>query len=187
MRLIGFKSQLLSNYKSKMNATYQFKTICLLFLMGGMSILLGLGFWMGLALITDNVQPPPQEIWIMFTLAGGLLTFIFGSLYGRTQWKIQHHAWLKQHGQLIATTFRGTAVAALMGTNGLVLPWKVFSDWTDPQTQIQYTLASEAMFSNTLKNYTTQQPVMVYIQPNNPKDYYVDLEPVQAFIFEQIK
>lgn len=122
-----------------------------------------------------------KAIRFILTLIGGILTGIFGSALYYLHWQIKHYVWLKQHGQTIATTFH-SAPQFWLSWSAINTPFQIFSEWVDPQTKQKRCFVSNIIQNGALKNYTTKEPVLVYLNPNNPSDYYVDAEP-----FENLK
>lgn len=81
--------------------------------------------------------------------------------------------WLATNGALVAAHFRNLVLDTSRSING-VNPWKVVVCGNDPLTGKEMSFESEPVWQDPTR-YLRNCPVDVYVDPNNPSRYYVDL------------
>jgi hypothetical protein len=102
---------------------------------------------------------------IFFLIGGGIV--LAGVLHGRKE------EYLKQNGTRILTTFQSVELNTSLAVNGRH-PFRVFTQWTNPTTSEIHIFQSDNLWfdpSPHIKNQT----ITVFIEPGNPKKYFVDL------------
>lgn len=102
---------------------------------------------------------------IFFLIGGGI---ILGSvLHDRKE------VYLKQNGTRILTTFQSVELNTSLSVNGRH-PFRVFTQWTNPSTSEIHIFESDNLWFDP-SSYINDRNITVFIEPGNPKKYYVDL------------
>jgi hypothetical protein len=102
---------------------------------------------------------------IFFLIGGGII--LFSVLHGRKE------EYLKQNGTRILTTFQSVELNTSLAVNGRH-PFRVFTQWTNPTTSEIHVFASDNLWFDP-SPHINNRAITVFIEPGNPKKYYVDL------------
>jgi hypothetical protein len=86
--------------------------------------------------------------------------------------------WYREHGRrVVATVTRITLLAPVLERaliEGQNLGWRIFAEWTDPETQKTYKFKGTATRHQT--RYTVGDDIYVFIDPNNMKHYHLEVD-----------
>ena len=130
----------------------------------------------------DPANPGRAEINDSFSLylgqalvAGtGLVFVLLGSgIMAVPKLKGRKNKRLKEAGQAVATTFKEVKQNTNLTIGGR-RPYNVITTWVDPSTNETYTFSSDNIWFNP-KDQIVQDKITVYMEPGNPKKYYVDV------------
>lgn len=112
------------------------------------------------------------EQYVGMLLAGPF--FLIGiSFYLVKKYNDQKAKRLKSFGKMILTDFKEVRVNASLEMNGRN-PNKVISRWYDKDNHTLYIFKSVNIWYDPAM-FLEERKIPVYINPNNPKDYYMDL------------
>jgi hypothetical protein len=79
---------------------------------------------------------------------------------------------LRNHGKLVYAQITDVSVQSNLSVNGKH-PWAVTCEWEDPDTHLTHIFTTNTM---TLPGESATSEYPVYMDPANPKKYFVDLE-----------
>jgi hypothetical protein len=87
--------------------------------------------------------------------------------------------WYREHGRrVVATVTRITLITPLLEAppwiEGQNLGWRIFAEWTDPETQQTYKFKGTATSYQT--RYKVGDAIYVFIDPNNMKHYHLEVD-----------
>ena len=102
---------------------------------------------------------------IFFLIGGGIA--LASVLQGR---KVEY---LRQNGTRILTTFQSVELNTSLSVNGRH-PFRVFTQWTNPSTSEIHVFESDNLWFDP-SPHINNRAITVFIEPGNPKKYYVDL------------
>lgn len=102
---------------------------------------------------------------IFFLIGGGIA--LASVLQGRKE------EYLRQNGTRILTTFQSVELNTSLAVNGRH-PFRVFTQWTNPSTSEIHVFESENLWFDP-SPHINNRTITVFIEPGNPKKYYVDL------------
>jgi Protein of unknown function (DUF3592) len=102
---------------------------------------------------------------VFFLIGGGII--LYSVLHGRKE------EYLRQNGTRILTTFQSVELNTSLAVNGRH-PFRVFTQWTNPSTSEIHVFASDNLWFDP-SPHIHDRPITVFIEPGNPKKYYVDL------------
>lgn len=102
----------------------------------------------------------------VFGLIGG------GIIVGRRFIRVRDEG-LRRSGTPIETEFQSVQLNTAIEVNGRH-PFRVLTQWQNPATSQIHVFHSHNLWFDPTK-YLTEKQITVYIQPGNPKKYYVDL------------
>jgi hypothetical protein len=102
---------------------------------------------------------------IFFLIGGGIA--LASVLQGRKE------AYLRQSGTRILTTFQSVELNTSLSVNGRH-PFRVSTQWTNPSTSEIHVFESENLWFDP-SPHINDRPITVFIEPGNPKKYFVDL------------
>lgn len=107
----------------------------------------------------------------------GFLGFVFSGLgFGMILFGIfkkNEKEFLLRQGQVIYAKFQEVALNSSLKVNGRS-PFIILAQWQNPQTQEIHFFKSENLWFDP-RNYVKIEEIKVYIDPNNPKKYYLDI------------
>lgn len=114
------------------------------------------------------------ENWFVATLLGGLglvfagvaAGFVVTGVVGR-----RRRAWLEQHGLRVDAKVIGVAIDTRFQVNNRN-PWRIQAQWLDPRRNTLHLLQSEAIWFD--PSDLLPATVGVWIDPDNPKRYWMD-------------
>jgi hypothetical protein len=108
-------------------------------------------------------------------IAGALLAFflIAGVTIYYLLWKKRRDEYLKKYGIPIETDFQRVELNTNSEVNGLH-PFRVLTKWKNPVTNDVHIFHSNNIWFDPSK-YMEGTKIIVYIERNNPKKYYLDL------------
>ena len=115
------------------------------------------------------------ENWFVATLLGGLGIVFTGLAAGFVVTGVasrRRRAWLEQHGLRIDAKVTGVAIDSRIRVNHQH-PWRIQAQWLDPQRNTMHLLQSEAIWFDPTD--LLPATVGVWIDPNNPKRYWMDV------------
>lgn len=127
-------------------------------------------------------EPEKAKLSAYFSLWGGatilgILGAVFFSIGAAIMLFAKHsnrnEAYLKTNGEAIDTEFQHVARNASITVNG-AHPYQIFTQWLNPQTSELHIFKSKNLWFDPTKHIKTHK-IKVYIQPNNPKKYYLDV------------
>jgi hypothetical protein len=79
---------------------------------------------------------------------------------------------------VVATVTRITSIAPLLEApltiEGQNLGWRIFAEWTDPETQKTYKFKGTSTLNQT--RYMVGDNIYAFIDPNNMKHYHLEVE-----------
>lgn len=102
---------------------------------------------------------------IFFLIGGGIV--LASVLHGR---KVEY---LRQNGTPVLTTFQSVELNTSLSVNGRH-PFRVFTQWTNPSTFEIHVFESDNLWFDP-SPHINNRAITVFIEPGNPKKYYVDL------------
>ena len=102
---------------------------------------------------------------IFFLIGGGI--GLASALQGRKE------EYLRQYGTRIPTSFQSDELNTSLAVNGRH-PFRVFTQWINPTTSEIHVFASENLWFDP-SPHINDRPITVFIEPGNPKEYFVDL------------
>ena len=102
---------------------------------------------------------------VFFLIGGGIV--LASVLQGRKE------EYLKQNGTRILTTFQSVELNTSLSVNGRH-PFRVFTQWTNPTTSEIHVFESDNLWFDP-SPHINNRSITVFIEPGNPKKYYVDL------------
>ena len=102
---------------------------------------------------------------VFFLVAGGTIYYLL--------WKKRREKYLKKYGIPIETDFQSVEINTSLEVNGQH-PFRVLSQWKNPVTNDVHIFHSNNIWFNPSK-YIEGTKIIVYIERNNPKKYYLDL------------
>ena len=88
--------------------------------------------------------------------------------------------WYSEHvRRVVATVTKITLLTPLLVLKaplieGQNLGWRIFAEWTDPETQKTYKFKGTATLHQT--RYTVGDDIYVFIDPNNMKHYHLEVD-----------
>ena len=108
-------------------------------------------------------------------IAGAVLVFflIIGGTIYYLLWKKRKDKYLKKYGMPIETDFLRVEPNTNLEVNGRH-PFRVLTQWKNPLTNDMHIFHSDNIWFDQSK-YIEGTKVIVYIERNNPKKYYLDL------------
>jgi hypothetical protein len=117
------------------------------------------------------------QSWLFPTVFGGIGLLFAGmgySLLSRCAAKAIGRKRLLSRGMIIDSIFQEASLDMRTKVNGRS-PFVIFSQWQNPDDGKMYTFRSKGVWFNPSKYVSKDQPVKVYIDPVQPKNYYVDI------------
>ncbi|HSC80332.1 MAG TPA: DUF3592 domain-containing protein [Chitinolyticbacter sp.] len=114
--------------------------------------------------------------WVGVIVLGILGTVFFGVGAGimLVQWLIgRKHADLQRNGRRIEATFQGVELNGGVEVNGRN-PFQIVAHWLNPGTRELHVFNSPNIWFDP-SDYIDREQIAVWIDPNNPKRYLVDL------------
>ncbi len=115
-------------------------------------------------------------LWLGPMIVGGIGSIFFligGGIALASVLNRRKEAYLRQSGMRILTTFQSVDVNTSLAVNGRH-PFRVFTQWTNPTTSEIHVFASENLWFDP-SPHIHNNTITVFIEPGNPKKYYVDL------------
>ena len=88
--------------------------------------------------------------------------------------------WYREHGRrVVATVTKITLITPLLVLKaplieGQNLGWRIFAEWTDPETQKTYKFKGTTTHHQT--HYHVGDAIYVFIDPNNMKHYLLEVD-----------
>ena len=85
--------------------------------------------------------------------------------------------WLLSHSRLIITDFKGIELnerVSLRRGSNVQHPFRIISEWYDSSLGQLCRFESENLWFNP-EDHISSDPIQVYIDPNNPRKYYMDV------------
>lgn len=126
---------------------------------------------------TDNVVIDGFDQWFL-PVFFGFFFLVFGGIgYGGLLFNYvrhQNHTRLLRSGKAVEANFLEVFVNGALKVNGKS-PLIVRCKWTDPLSRKQYTFDSENLWTDPSPYIKSGSTLTVYIEPDNPMMYYVDL------------
>lgn len=120
----------------------------------------------------ENVSAPATFVWVIFTCMGALLLVIGGAILVAKHKRRRSALYLKAHGKLIYANISGVRVNSRVSSN-YQHPYMVICEGLNLHGKVvEY--HSDHIWYNP-EPYLKDVMVPVYIDPRNPKRYYVDL------------
>ncbi|ASK35373.1 hypothetical protein CEK62_13770 [Alcanivorax sp. N3-2A] len=116
------------------------------------------------------------SLWGASSITGGLgvlLVLVGAGLVLWPRWKAREVAWLKRNGQRIAARAAGVELDRSLSINGRH-PYRIVCQWSDPASGEPYRFTSEALWFDP-SGMLGEAPLAVWIDPQEPRRYYVDL------------
>lgn len=102
----------------------------------------------------------------IFLVVGGLMIIV-------PRMQAQSDDRLKHEGVAVDADLQGVGLNTTVTVNGRN-PFRITAQWQDPATSRVYVFVSRNIWFDPSK-YITGKSVRVFIAPNNPKKYYIDL------------
>jgi len=127
-------------------------------------------------------EPEKAKLNTYFSLWGGatvlgILGLVFFSIGAAIMLFAKHsnrnEAYLKTNGEVIDTEFQHVARNESMTVNG-THPYQIITQWLNPHTSEVHVFKSKNIWFDPTQHIKTQK-IKVYIQPNNPKRYHLDV------------
>ena len=103
---------------------------------------------------------------VFFLIGAGILVF--------TRVKAQRDEYLKEHGTPIRTRFQNVELNPAIRVNGSC-PFRIVTQWQNPATSEVHLFHSNNLWFDPSQYLGPGQDVTVFIEPGNPKKYFVDL------------
>ncbi len=107
----------------------------------------------------------------------GIIFILIGSGFAVSLFFIQQRKrkdeYLKQHGTPIASELQDIQINRNLRING-IHPFRVFTQWQDPNSSEVLIFRSNNIWFDP-SDYLQDKKITVFIDQNNPKNYYVDL------------
>ncbi len=132
--------------------------------------------------IYDSRNPGRAEIDSFFTIWMGVIILAglgvvltvagLGTLGVRRHFS-QKRDWLISNGLRLETVYKETVLDTCITKDGRH-PYRIFTEWTDPQTGQTYGFKSKGIWFDP-SSYLTGQPVIVYADPRNPRKHLMDI------------
>lgn len=128
------------------------------------------------------LQSKPQKaklagsLWLdsfILLILGSAFTFV-GSIMGIIRIKkCKTLTWLKKHGTPIKAKFQSVEKNTSISANGKH-PYRIYAQWLNPNTSEIHVFKSVNLWFDP-KDYIKQEELMILIDYNNPKKYYMDI------------
>lgn len=110
---------------------------------------------------------------VILGILGGLFFLIGGGILLVTTLKGRRDEYLKKHGKPIETVFQGVELNESVSVNGRN-PFRILTQWQNPTTQEVHVFHSNNLWFNP-SDYINRDKITVFIDPKNPKKYFVDI------------
>jgi hypothetical protein len=110
---------------------------------------------------------------IVLTGLGMVFTAVSLGILGFRQYFQQKRDWLTTNGLRLETVFKETVLDAGITKDGRH-PYRIFTEWTNPQTGQTYGFRSKSIWFDP-SSYFTGQPVIVYADPRNLRKHLMDI------------
>jgi hypothetical protein len=104
---------------------------------------------------------------------GGVFLCVGGGMALYRGWKARLAMRLRAQGQVIQARIQGVEHNVAVSVNGQH-PFVVLCQWQNPQTQEVHVFRSENLWFDP-SDYLKRPQVLVFIEPENPRRYLVDL------------
>ncbi|MFZ5529233.1 MAG: hypothetical protein ACOZE7_21500 [Pseudomonadota bacterium] len=104
---------------------------------------------------------------------GGVFLCVGGGMALYRGWKARLSMRLRAQGQVIQARIQGVEPNVAVSVNGQH-PFVVLCQWQNPQTQEVHVFRSENLWFDP-SDYLKRPQVLVFIEPENPRRYLVDL------------
>ena len=104
---------------------------------------------------------------------GMILLLLGGSIMVLPKFKGRKNKRLKETGQALEATFKEVKRNTNLTIGGRQ-PYKILTTWIDPGTNQTHTFSSDNVWFNP-KDQIKQDKITVYMEPGNPKNYFVDI------------
>ncbi|MDX3775717.1 DUF3592 domain-containing protein [Chromatiaceae bacterium AAb-1] len=104
---------------------------------------------------------------------GGVFFLIGAGIILVSLLKTRKDEFLKTHGIPIETEYQSVELNTALSVNGKH-PFRVLSHWQNPSTSDLHIFKSNNLWFDP-SNYIKDKKITVFIEPGNPKKYYVDL------------
>jgi hypothetical protein len=117
-----------------------------------------------------------SSLWLGTTILGGLGVIFAGIGAGivfATHAGEKKKHYLLAYGNAVETEVQGVDRNTSVEINGQN-PWRISSQWLDPKTNVIRIFHSENLWFDP-SSYMKRKKVMVLLDPNNPKRYYMDI------------
>lgn len=105
---------------------------------------------------------------LVFTVVGGIGVFVARRNHAATMR-------LKETGQLVQADIVSIEQNKFVKINKRYYPFRIFCNWKDPLTGMHYTFKSRMIVNDPRPLLAGRKTLNVYIDPNNPKKYYMDV------------
>ena len=134
----------------------------------------------------DPADPKKAKIDSLFQLWGATLIFsgvgvVFSGvglgIFGYRVFARRGRQWLLSHGRLIITDFKGIELnerVSLRRGSNVQHPFRIISEWYDSSLGQLCRFESENLWFNP-EDHISSDHIQVYIDPNNPRKYYMDV------------
>lgn len=134
----------------------------------------------------DPADPKKAKIDSLFQLWGATLIIsgvgvVFSGvglgIFGYRVFARRRRQWLLSHGRLIITDFKGIELnerVSLRRVSNVQHPFKIISEWYDSSLGQLCRFESENLWFNP-EDHISSDSIQVYIDPNNPRKYYMDV------------
>jgi hypothetical protein len=116
------------------------------------------------------------NLWFGHLILGGLGSVFFltgGGIMVAAAMKARQDEYLKTQGTPIETTFQSVELNTSLRVNGRS-PFRVVTQWQNPATSKLHVFESENLWFDPT-SYIQGNKITVFIKPDNPKKYYVDV------------
>ena len=116
------------------------------------------------------------SLWGTVIILGGIggVFFLVGlTIFLASMFKDRKEQHLKQHGTPVETKFQSVELNRGFEVNGRN-PFKVVTQWHNPTTSEIHIFESSNIWYDPTE-YIADKPITVFIERNNPRNYYVDL------------
>jgi hypothetical protein len=125
----------------------------------------------------DNANAAGWGEYLGVIIAGGLglvFSLLGGIYFGISTLRRRRNGRLKQSGQLIRADVVAVDVNNAISVNRRH-PWFIRCDWKDPLTGKKNSFKSGFIWTDPTPLIDTHKKIDVYLDPNNPRKYYVDI------------
>ncbi|MBL7250516.1 DUF3592 domain-containing protein [Alloalcanivorax marinus] len=121
------------------------------------------------------------SLWGLSLIAGvvGLILTVVGTgLLLWPRWKARKVAWLRKNGQKVAAEPVEVVLDHSLQVNGRH-PYRIVCQWSDPVSGETHVFRSDALWADPSPALGSQ-PLTVWVAPDNPRRYHVDLAFLEA-------